>query len=126
MAYYFTLGHQYEYRVNVIKYKDPGYADRIKETLGEPYDEPSDYVRFLRIVWRAENEDYLYHLKTEHNLCSAFGEYFVRTYGEDAFVNAMVHASEVKEITGKTMKEIVNDWVEDMRDPTKDDLLKCG
>lgn len=126
VAYYFTLGHQYEYRVNVIKYKDPSYADRIKETLGEPYDEPSDYIKFLRVVWRAENENYLYSLKTTHDLCCAFGEYFVRTYGEKNFVNSMLHSSKVKELTGKTMDQIVNDWVEDMRDPAKDELLQCG
>lgn len=121
IAYYYTLGHQYEYRVNVIKYVDPDYGKRLERRLGEPYDEPSDYIKFLRIAWRdPESPKYLYSLKTTHDLCSAFGEYFVRTYGEEAFLNSMLAPSKVKEYTGKSMNAILDDWCVDMADPAND------
>ena len=121
VAYYFTVAEKYEFRVNVIKNVDPSYRERLDERLGEAYDEPSDYIKFLRIAWRdEENPKYKYYLQDSNDLCSAFGEYFVRTYGDDAFLNSMLYPSQVGAFTGKTMDEIVDDWCIDMENPEND------
>ena len=79
------MGQRYEYRVNIINNVDPDYRDRLEVMIGEAYDEPLDYVKFMRIRWRETENDYIFYLKNKYDLCSAFGEYFVRIYGEDVF-----------------------------------------
>lgn len=120
VAYYYTVGQAYEYRLNIIKNVDPSYRERLEARLGEAYDDPSDYIKFMRIGWRENEREYVYYLKSDNSLCSAFGEYFVRTYGEDVFLNSMLYPSQVKTFTGKTMDEIVDDWCLDMQNPAND------
>lgn len=120
VAYYYTIGERYEYRVSIIDNVDPDYRDRLEEMIGEAYDEPSDYIKFMRIGWRETENDYIIYLKNKNDLCSAFGEYFVRIYGEDVFLKSMLYPSRVEEFTGRSMDEIVDDWVVDMRNPEND------
>ena len=63
---------------------------------------------------------HVYYLKGNYDLSCAFGEFFVRTYGEDAFLNSMMHPSKVEDFTGVSMDEIVDLWITDMRNPEND------
>ena len=119
MAYYFTLGEPYERRLNYINHVDASYRERLESTIGEAYDEPSDYVKLMRILSRTE-EKYQYHLKTSNALCSAFGAYFVRVYGEEAFVQTMLHPSAAEALVGQHLKQIIADWCADMENPEND------
>lgn len=80
----------------------------------------------MRCVLRTEDVNYVYYLKNNYQASAEFGEFFIRTYGEEAFRTCMLQPSKVHDITGKTMDEIVADWVEDMRSPEQDeiDILK--
>lgn len=120
VAYFYTVGQHFEYRLNVINNVDPSYRNRLEAKLGEAYDEPSDYIKFLRIEWRANEREYVYSLKGNYDLSCTFGEYFVRTYGEDVFLNSMMYPSKVEEFTGLSMDEIIDAWIADMRNPEND------
>ncbi len=119
MAYYFTLGEPYERRLNYINHVDASYRERLESTIGETYDEPSDYVKLMRILSRTEGK-YQYHLKTSNALCSAFGAYFVSVYGEEAFVQTMLHPSAAEALVGQSLKQIIADWCADMENPEND------
>lgn len=120
VAHYYTVGQRYEYRHNFIKNVDPSYRERLEANIGEAYDEFSDYIKLLRIEWRKQELEYVYYLKGNYDLACAFGEYFVRTYGDDIFLNSMMYPSRVKEFTGFTMDEIVDAWIADMRNLAND------
>ena len=120
VAHYYTVGQRFEYRINYINNVDPSYRSRLEAKLGEPYDEFSDYIKFLRIEWRNNEREYVYYLKGNNDLSCTFGEFFVRTYGEDAFLNSMMHPSKVEDFTGVSMDEIVDLWITDMRNPEND------
>lgn len=121
VAHYYTVGQRFEYRLNYIINVDSSYRDRLEAKLGEAYDEPSDYIKFLRIDWRENEREYVYYLKGNNDLSCTFGEFFVRTYGEEVFLNSMMHPSKVEEFTGLSMDEIIDAWVADMRDPENDE-----
>ena len=120
VAYYYALEDRYEFRVNVINHVDPSYRDRLESKLGEAFDAPSDHIKFMRIEWRNIDIEYIHGLKNSFDLCCTFAEYFVRTYGEDVFLQSMMYPSRVEEFTGCSMDEIVDDWVVDMREPAND------
>lgn len=120
VAYYYALEDRYEFRVNVINHVDPSYRDRLEAEIGEAFDETSDHIKFMRIEWRKTERDYVDGLKNSFDLCCTFAEYFVRTYGEDMFLQSMMHPSRVEEFTGHSMDEIVDAWVVDMGNPEND------
>lgn len=120
VAHYYTVGQRFEYRLNVINNVDPSYRNRLEAKLGEAYDEHFDYIKFLRIEWRVNEREYIYYLKDNNDLSCTFGEFFVRTYGEDVFLNSMMYPSKVKEFTGVSMDDIIEAWIADMRNPEND------
>lgn len=121
IAHYFTVSSAYEDYLLYATKVDPDFMDTLKYVLREAYDEPSDYIKYLRRIMRyEENPQYQYYLKYYNDLCPAFGEYFVRTYGEETFINCMLAASKTEEYTGKTMDQILEDWCADMADPSND------
>lgn len=120
VAHYYTVGQRFEYRINVINNVDPSYRDRLEAKLGEAYDEPSDYIKFLRIEWRENEREYVYSLKDNYDLACTFGEFFVRTYGEEVFLNAMMYPSRVKEFAGLSMDDIIDAWIADMGNSEND------
>lgn len=119
VAYYLTLGERFE--MQYLNWTANGLLEKAEERIGEAYDEYLDYVKFMRISMRM-NEDvqYRYYLKYYNDLCSSFGEYFERTYGMETFLDCMLHVSKTEELTGKTLEQIVEDWCVDMADPAKD------
>lgn len=120
VAYYYCVGQQFEYRLNIINNVDPSYGESLEAMLGEAYDEPIDYIKFMRIGWREDGREYVPYLKRSNELACTFGEYFVRIYGEEIFLNSMMYPSRVEEFTGTSMDDIVAAWCVDMLDPAND------
>lgn len=121
VAHYYTVAADFEDYCLIGRNEDPDRIDAIEALIGEDYDEPSDYIKFVRAVIRKrENVQFPYYLKTEYILCPAFGEYIVRIYGEETFLDCMLAPSKAKELTGKTIDEIVDDWCLDMQNPEND------
>lgn len=125
VAYYYTVPYIFETFYLYATNADPARMDAYEELLGEAFDDPVDYLRMARKVYRnRENVQYEYELTKTFLACATFGEYFVRTYGEELFLDCMTAPSSTKERTGKTLAEIVDDWCADMADPAKDDLVQ--
>ena len=121
LAYYYSLGMAFELDYLRGTNADPDWMAGVEALIGEPFDEPMDHIRYLRkSLRREENVSYRYYLQTENLVCGAFGEYFVRIYGEEAFLQSMLTPSRVQEITGRTMDEIVEAFCLDMADPAFD------
>ncbi len=124
---YYYAGDHYEIMLryaNVI----PEYSEEeIISRIGRILEEPSDYICLLRVLYR-EMEDPQYHFSLESDsgvgYKCAFGEYFVRTYGEEAFINSMLQPLQAEEYTGKTLDEIIEDWSVDMANPEMDELVR--
>lgn len=121
VAHYYAMAGGFEDYCLIGANADPERLDAIEKLIGEDYDEPSDYIKFTRkVIRKRENVQYPYYLKTEYILCPAFGSYFICTYGEETFLDCMLAPSKVKELTGKTMDEIIDDWCLNMEDPAND------
>ena len=88
--------------------------------IGEAFDSPSDHIKYMRIGWRNIDIEYIDGLKDSFDLCCTFAEYFVRTYGEDMFLQSMMYPSRTEEFTCHSMDEIVEDWIVDMQNPEND------
>ena len=119
MAWYYTMPNNYEDYLLVDRV-DPGRIASIEIRIGEPFDEPEDFIKLMRISVRSFDKTYAYYLKTEYQLVSPFAEYFVRTYGENVFHNSMLKLSQIEEFTGKNLDEIVEDFFADLDDPNMD------
>ena len=120
MAYYYSMAQDYEDYL-LIDRIEPDLVERIEKRIGESFDEPEDYIKLARISIRGRNDrSYGYYLKTSYNLASPFAEYFVRTYGEEAFHESMLRLSEIQNYTGKTLDEIVEDFFADLDDLNMD------
>ena len=80
------------------------------------------HIPMIPIVWPQNREapESLDYLISEYALRPVFGEYFVRTYGEDVFLDWVLAPSKSKALTGKTVDEIVDDWCADMDIPEND------
>ncbi len=119
-ACYFTLASEFETQYLYFQ-EDKEQLALIEELIEEEFDGPEDQLKLARrLARRWQDHPYPYYLKTEYLLRSAFGDYFVRTYGQETFLDSMLQPSKVKEFTGKTMDEIVDDWCMDVDEPTKD------
>lgn len=125
VACYYAAPETFELHYLLGANSDPDYLEAVEALIGEDYDDTTDYIKFTRKVFRRwEIDQYEYYIKTEYTLRPAFGEYFVRTYGEDVFLDCMLAPSTIEERTGKTLEEIVDDWCVDVADPAKDDLVQ--
>ncbi|MBQ5991319.1 MAG: hypothetical protein IJL62_02090 [Clostridia bacterium] len=88
------------------------------EFLGEAFDTPEDYVTYCNICARwildTEGRNALrYDLKKPlGGNKESFGGYFIETYGEQAFIDCMVDPTQAEILFGKTVDEIVEDWMD--------------
>ncbi len=123
VAYYYTMPGYFEYRRLQASHGLGASVEVIEELIGQAFDEPMDEVRFLRSCMREANAQCIDYLKSGDAMGAAFGEYLVRTYGNEAFLRCMLDTSKAKDITGKTLDEILDDWVADMQDASKDELV---
>ncbi|MBR0507718.1 MAG: hypothetical protein IJJ86_03835 [Clostridia bacterium] len=86
--------------------------------LGEPFDTPEDYVTYCNLSARrildTEGRNALrYDLKKPlGGNKESFGAYFIETYGEQAFIDCMIDPSAAESRFGKTVDEIVEDWMD--------------
>lgn len=120
VAAYYTVAADYEKLLHYMDNVDPDYREIVERRIGEAYDEPSDYIKFLRVAWRERDINYLQYIKSGSELGSAFGEFFVRTYGEEAFQKSMFRPSNAAEYTGFLMDDILDQWTQDMQNPEND------
>lgn len=125
VACYYDLPGDYEVTSRYYEQYRPELLQAFKETTGEGYDDIGDYIRLLRIYYRTAEDvkPYRYYLISDYDLRPVFGDYFIRTYGEDVFLEWALHPSKVRQLTGKTNEEIISDWCADMDDPENDTLF---
>ena len=115
VAHYYAVAEHYETYLLIGANADPGRIGDIEALIGEDYNEPADYIKFTRAIARKRGDQpYPYYLETDPLLCPAFGDYFVRTYGEETFLACMLAPSTARARTGKTIDEIVDDFCLDM------------
>ncbi|MBQ5633788.1 MAG: hypothetical protein IIV11_02780, partial [Clostridia bacterium] len=55
-------------------------------------------------------ENHRYSLISLYNGRLSFGDYFVQTYGEEAFIECMLAPQRTRSTLGLTMDEIVDGW----------------
>ncbi len=95
--------------------RNPIMRSYYEEYIGEPFDEVSDVVKLVRMDVRSfTDHPRVYYLKTDTLLLRAFGEYFIRTYGEYEFIETMLCSYNARELTGKSLDEIVTDFLADV------------
>ena len=124
-ACYYALPADFEIFYKYINNLSPDRRAVFDEFFGKPFEEIPDYIHELRMYHRNTEglKPYQYYLISVYDLRSVFGDYFVRTYGEDAFLDWALHPSTVKNLTGKTTDEIISDWCEDMDNPENDEVV---
>ena len=122
VACYYELPTDFEQFSAQLRQMGPDSLAAVEETIGKSWEGVPDLIRYLRVYFRNEEglKPYKYYLITVYDLRGVFGDYFVRTYGEDVFLEWAFHPSKVMQLTGKTTEQIVNDWCEDMDDPEND------
>ena len=127
VACYYGYPEEYELYASFFG-SDPDKLRIIEDYIGEAFDEPVDYIRFLRARYRSGimPYPYRYYLITEYDLRPVFGDYFIRTYGEDVFLEWALHPSKARQLTGKTNEEIISDWCEDMDREENDALVSVS
>ena len=114
VAYYLTLKDDFQLRKLQAENGIGASLELIAQLIGEEYDEPSDEVLFIRAALLEAEHPYPYYLKTTNDACAAFGEYFVRTYGEKEFLGCMLYPSYAEAFIGVTLEQVVDDWCADM------------
>ena len=124
-ACFYSLPADFEVYYTYINNLSPDSRAAFDEFFGKSFEAVPDLIRELRMYHRnAEGlKPYRYYLITVYDLRSVFGDYFVRTYGEEVFLDWALHPSKAKALTGKTTDEIVGDWCEDMDDPDNDTVV---
>ena len=109
VAYYFTAEHTVEECL-----MSSALAET-EEIIGKEYKDVSDEVLYLRLVMQADTEySPKYYLKKQYYGGIAFADYFINVYGEEAFLNSMMHPSKTEEYTGKDLEQIVDEWCADV------------
>jgi hypothetical protein len=88
-------------------------AARIGHDYSEPFDEILR-VREMLLYMDATKEQYMDYLYKTNDFCAAFGEFFIRTYGEPVFIDCMLHPEKTEEFTGRTFDQTLDDWYTDM------------
>lgn len=123
-ACYYSLPADYETFKSYINLY-PLVKTELNAFLGKPLEGLSDLIRYYRLFFRETEglKPYKYYLITDYDLRAVFGEYFVRTYGQDVFLEWLLHPSKARQLTGKTTEEIVNDWCADMDDAENDEAV---
>ena len=83
--------------------------DDLSYIIGKQYETPLDEIRFQNIM-NAHEENHRYSLISLYNGRLSFGDYFVLTYGEEAFIKCMLSPQSTNSTLGLTMDEIVDGW----------------
>ena len=113
IAYYFGSRQAYD----VYTMRTDNFFEIYESAVGHPLEKPTDIAEYVDAMMHAS---YRMNPKaTPKSFTSdrdgetiSFGGYFARTYGEQTFVDAMLHPGKCKELTGKNFSEIEDDWEE--------------
>lgn len=117
LAHYYTLDCEFERTKHQAETGCGLSEEQLADMIGHEYNTPYDEILRVREWMLRRNPTkytYLDGLKVSNKLCSAFGEYFIRIYGEPVFMNCMFHPERIKELTGRTLDQVVDDWYIDM------------
>ena len=109
LAVYYQKDMTYLSRLVSARYGAAITVEWLTELLGQPYDSTEDEILFQHIM-TANEENPRYSLISLYNGRLSFGDYFVNTYGEEAFITCMLKPSAAVLHTGLTMDDIVNAW----------------
>lgn len=112
--YYGSLTYQFELRQLYAAHDGGASLEGIEALIGHAYTQPADEILFARKVLVQGDQTLLYYLKTEFVGCIPFGDYFIREYGETAFIESMIAPSKTEQYTGVSLDQIVEDWCGDM------------
>lgn len=114
IAYYF--GAKQVYDLFVFHFGSSAFTG-YEEVVGHPLEEYADIAEYYDAMFHAS-----YRLDPKQTPKSftndrdgdtiSFGGYVARTYGEQTFVDIMLHPSKCHELTGKTFAQIEDDWEE--------------
>ena len=83
--------------------------DDLTRIIGKHYENPLDEIRFQNIM-NAYEENHRYSLISLYNGRLSFGDFFVSTYGEKAFIKCMLSPESTKDTVGVTLEEAVAEW----------------
>ncbi len=119
LAYWYGRIEDFETRRLYMENK-PENAQVYLELLGKPFKTPEDYVTFCRLVakWTLDSEGrngLRYELKKYigGNIGKvSFGDYFIQTYGEQAFIDCIIDPSLSESVCGKPIDSVVEDWMD--------------
>lgn len=122
VACYYELPVDFEALSAKMRRLGPSSLAYVEEMIGKSWEGIPDFIRYLRLYYRSTEglKPYKYYLITVYDLRGVFGDYFVRSYGEDVFLEWALHPSNAMQLTGRTTEQIVNDWCKDMDDAEKD------
>ncbi|MBR5094132.1 MAG: hypothetical protein IK095_03470 [Oscillospiraceae bacterium] len=117
LYYYLSQEPLYE-NVRMRAEADPDWMAEIEETIGGPFDDPEDHLLYIRRLAVEETETTGYDLrrlvKNWSLMSMAFGDWFAETYGEDVFIASALAPSTIRERTGKTLDQLLDDFCEDV------------
>ena len=111
LACYFGNSVAYLSRLAIANSGDESVLtlDDLSRIIGKQYESPLDEIRFQNIM-NAHEENHRYSLISLYNGRLSFGDYFVQTYGEEAFIECMLAPQRTRSTLGLTIDEIVDGW----------------
>jgi hypothetical protein len=111
LACYFGKNMSYAERLAIAKSgdRDVWTVEQLSELLGQPYDSAEDEIMFLSIM-NAYEENPRYSVTGLYNGRLSFGNYFVTSYGEQAFIECMLSPGSAKRIIGCSVNDVLDDW----------------
>lgn len=109
LAVYYGKDMTHLFRTNYAAHGAEWSIEALSKLIGEPYDSVQDEILFQNI-FTAYTEDLRFELINRYNVRLSFGDYFVKTYGEKDFVDCMLTPSRAKELTGKDLDTVIDDW----------------
>ena len=113
LACYYGASFDFASRIAYAEYVGDSYIDELSYIIGRRYDSVDDEILFQHIM-----TVYYYRDKLKYSVTGlydgrlSFGDYFVRTYGEQTFIQCMLVPTRCLSLTGKTMDSVLEDWCE--------------
>ncbi len=111
LACYYGANMSYVSRVVVSNSGDEEVwtVDLLSDLIGEAYDGAEDEIMVQNIL-TAYHENPRYALISDYDGRMSFGDYFVKTYGEEMFVECMYDIAKTQLLLGVEIDEIIDDW----------------
>ncbi len=112
LACYYGKNMSYIERVVRASSGDPNVwsIEQLSDLIGNPYDSTDDEIIFMNIM-NAYEENPKYAVTHLYNGRLSFGNYFVTTYGEEAFIHCMTTPGAAGKTIGCDINQVVDDWI---------------